>query len=151
MSSTLSYFAFVTLYDILPVVDCTKTDVANSYLLGQTIGGIFCSPLSEAFGRRTIYALGTGLFAAASIVVAAPPYAVAVYIGRFFQGVAAAIPATVAFGSFNDMFGAAHRVWVVYCYTLSGMIGLVLGPIFSSYVTSTIGWYVCFRIYTTPC
>lgn len=139
MSRTLAYFAFVTMYVVLlhhPLPSLTK----SRYLLGQTIGGILCSPISETFGRRTLYLVGTGLFAASSIVTAAPPSVIAVYFGRFFQGLAAAIPATVAFGNFNDMFDAHRRVWIVYGYTLSGMAGLVLGPIFSVYVTETIGW-----------
>lgn len=128
MSRTLAYFAFVSLY-----------------LIGQTVGGIFCSPISEAFGRRTIYILATGLFCITSIVIAAVPSDLAgassaIYIGRFFQGVAAAIPATVAFGNFEDMFDAEKRIWVVYLYTLSGMIGLVMGPIYSSYVLARTSW-----------
>lgn len=112
------------------------------YLLGQTIGGIFCSPISEVFGRRTIYGIGTSLFCASSAVVAAPHSVVAVYVGRFFQGVAASIPATVAFGNFNDMFDAHARIWVVYLYTVTGTMGLAVGPIYATYVTAFLGWYV---------
>ena len=114
-----------------------------SYLLGQTIGGIFCSPLSETFGRRTIYIVSVIMFCVFSVVVAAIPSLIAVFFGRFFQGVAAAIPATVAFGNMEDLFDAETRIWVVYSYTISGMIGLVMGPIYSSYVTEVVGWYVC--------
>ncbi|KAK6697140.1 hypothetical protein SNK05_013582 [Fusarium graminearum] len=123
MSRTLAYFAFVSIY-----------------LMGQTIAGIFCSPISEVFGRRTIYILAATLFCISSAIVAAVPSVIAVYFGRFLQGVAAAIPATVAFGNFDDMYNAEHRIWVVYIYTILGMLGLVLGPIYSTYVTSSIGW-----------
>lgn len=112
----------------------------NRYLLGQTIGGIFCSPISEVFGRRTIYIIAAVAFCISSAIVAAIPSIAAVYVGRFFQGVAAAIPATVAFGNFEDMYDAEHRIWVVYIYTILGMLGLVLGPIYSTYITSSIGW-----------
>lgn len=112
----------------------------NRYLLGQTIGSIFCSPISEVFGRRTIYILAATLFCISSAIVAAVPSIIAVYFGRFFQGVAAAIPATVAFGNFDDMYNAEHRIWVVYVYTILGMLGLALGPIYSTFITSSIGW-----------
>ncbi|SMR55103.1 unnamed protein product [Zymoseptoria tritici ST99CH_1A5] len=130
----LAYFAFVSLY-----------------LIGQTVGGIFCSPISETFGRRTIYIIATAMFCVTSVVVAAVPSdlpgaSAAIYIGRFFQGVAAAIPATVAFGNFEDMFDAEKRIWVVYLYTLAGMIGLVLGPIYSSYVLARTNWRWVFWI-----
>ncbi|GAB7355515.1 hypothetical protein MBLNU459_g6001t2 [Dothideomycetes sp. NU459] len=129
ISRTLAYFAFVTIY-----------------LLGQTIGGVFCSPLSETFGRRTIYILAAVMFCIFSVIVAAIDSVIAVFFGRFFQGVAAAIPATVAFGNFEDMFDAETRIWIVYGYTISGMIGLALGPIYSSYVTEVIGWRWVFYI-----
>lgn len=123
ISRTLAYFAFVTIY-----------------LLGQSIGGIFCSPISETFGRRTIYILATVLFCICSAITAAVPSVIGVFFGRFFQGVAAAIPATVAFGNFSDMFDAEARIWVVYWYTFAGMVGLVLGPIYSSYIISRLDW-----------
>ncbi|KAF4964075.1 hypothetical protein FSARC_7977 [Fusarium sarcochroum] len=131
VSRTLAYFAFVTMY-----------------LLGQTIGSIFCSPISEVFGRRTIYILAAITFCISSAIVAAVPSIVAVYFGRFFQGVAAAIPATVAFGNFDDMYNAEHRIWVVYVYTILGMLGLALGPIYSTYITSSIGWRWVYYIST---
>ncbi|KAF4993167.1 hypothetical protein FGRMN_6652 [Fusarium graminum] len=123
LSRTLAYFAFVTIY-----------------LVGQTIGSIFCSPISEVFGRRTIYIIAATMFCISSVIVAAVPSIIAVYFGRFFQGVAAAIPATVAFGNFDDMYNAEHRIWVVYIYTILGMLGLALGPIYATYITSSIGW-----------
>ena len=112
------------------------------YLLGQTVGGIFCSPISEVFGRRTIYLIATVSFGISSVIVAAPSHIAGIVVGRFFQGVSAAIPATVAFGNFADLFNVETRVWVVYIYTLLGMAGLSLGPIYSSYVTSSLSWYV---------
>ncbi|CAD0087538.1 unnamed protein product, partial [Aureobasidium vineae] len=129
MSRTLGVFAFVTMY-----------------LLGQTLGGIVCSPISETFGRRTLYIVSSAVFCIASIVTAAPPSSIAVYFGRFFQGIAAAVPACVAYGSLEDMWAAQIRIWVVYWYTVSGFIGLVLGPIFSSYVTHYYGWRAVFYI-----
>ncbi|KAG5753334.1 hypothetical protein H9Q70_004003 [Fusarium xylarioides] len=101
VSRTMAYFVFVTIY-----------------LLGQTIGSIFCSPISEVFGRRTIYIIAATIFCISSAIVAAVPSIIGVYFGRFFQGVAAAIPATVAFGNFDDMYNAEHRIWVVYVYTI---------------------------------
>ena len=123
ISKRMGYFAFVTIY-----------------LLGQTVGGIFCSPISETFGRKTIYILSASMFCVFSAIVGAVPSLAGVFVGRFFQGVAAAIPATVAFGNFDDLFGAQTRIWVVYGYTFAGMVGLALGPIYSAYVLEKIGW-----------
>jgi MFS family permease len=104
------------------------------------MGSIFCSPISEEFGRRTIYILAATIFCISSAIVGSVPSIIAVYLGRFFQGVAAAIPATVAFGNFDDMYNSEHRIWIVYVYTILGMLGLALGPIYSTYISSSIGW-----------
>lgn len=128
-SSELAIFAFVTVY-----------------LLGQSIGGIFCSPISELFGRRTIYMIATGFFGIASVITGVPQHVAGVFVGRFCQGLAAAIPATVAFGNFSDCFDAERRIWVVYAYTLFGMSGLALGPIYSSYVIFALDWRWVFHL-----
>lgn len=73
---------------------------------------------------------------------------IAVCLGRFITGFASAIPATVAFGSFEDMYKSETRIWIVYLYTLVGNTGLVLGPIFSAYVTEYAGWRWVFYIST---
>ena len=112
----------------------------SRYLVAQAFGGVLLAPISEMFGRRTIYIIGTAVFGVASVIAGAPRHLAGATIGRLLQGIAASIPATVAFGNFNDMFKADTRVWVVYGYTLSGMGGLALGPIYSSYVTYLLGW-----------
>jgi MFS family permease len=110
------------------------------YLFGQATGSIICSPISETFGRRTLYMVSIAVYCVACAVVAAVPSSIAVCFGRFISGAASAIPATVAFGSFDDMFDNHTRIWIVYIYTLSGNCGLVLGPIYSAYVSTYAGW-----------
>ncbi|KAJ4253773.1 hypothetical protein NW762_010167 [Fusarium torreyae] len=46
------------------------------------------------------------------------------------------------------MYNAEHRIWVVYVYTILGMLGLALGPIYSTYITSSIGWRWVYYIST---
>lgn len=60
----------------------------------------------------------------------------------------AAIPATVAFGSFADLYDAFDRVWVVYAYTYAGMSGLALGPIYAAFVAEYAGWRWIYYIST---
>lgn len=87
-------------------------------------------------------------FCAFSAITAAVPSVIAVFFGRFFQGIAGAIPATVAFGNLEDMYNAEHRIWAVYTYTFLGILGLALGPIYSTYITMTLGWRWVYYIST---
>ncbi|KAM0795126.1 major facilitator superfamily domain-containing protein [Usnea florida] len=131
ISRTMGYFVFTSLY-----------------LLGQAIGSIFCSPVSETFGRRTQYIVAIAVYCIFSAVTAAVPSPIAVGFGRFVTGFASAIPATVAFGSFEDLYDSETRIWIVYIYTLTGNMGLVLGPIYSAYVTAYAGWRWVFYVST---
>ena len=123
ISKVLGYFAFVTLY-----------------LLGQTVGSIVCPPISETFGRRTLYIVSAVVYCAFCAVVGAVPSVIAVFFGRFITGFASAIPATVAFGNFEDMHDSETRIWIVYLYTTCGNGGLVLGPIYAAFIAQAIGW-----------
>ena len=78
--------------------------------------------------------------------MAAVPSAIAAGLGRFVTGAAAAIPATLAFGLFEDMHSRGMRIWIVFIYTLAGNSGLVLGPIYSAYVSAYLGWRWVFYI-----
>lgn len=122
--------------------------IIYSYLFGQATGSVFCSPISETFGRRTLYIVSIATYCVFSAVVAAVPSEIAVAFGRFITGAASAIPATVAFGSFEDMHSSETRIWIVYIYTLAGNCGLVLGPIYSAYVSTYLGWRWVFYIST---
>ena len=112
------------------------------------MGSIFCPPISETFGRRTQYMVAIAVYCIFSAVIAAVPSIIAVCFGRFLTGFASAIPATVAFGSFEDLYDSETRIWIVYIYTLAGNSGLVLGPIYSAYVTTYAGWRWVFYIST---
>lgn len=79
-------------------------------------------------------------------MIASVPSVIAVCFGRFITGFASATPATVAFGSFEDMYNSETRIWIVYIYTLIGNMGLVLGPIYSEYMTAYAGWRWVFYI-----
>ena len=88
------------------------------------------------------------IYCAFCAVIAAVPSAIAVCFGRFITGAASAIPATVAFGSFEDMHESQTRIWIVYIYALAGNMGLVLGPVYSAYVSTMVGWRWVFYIST---
>lgn len=121
---------------------------ASRYLIGQATGSIVCPPISEIFGRRTLYIVSVAIYCVFNAITAAVPSVIALCIGRFITGAASAIPATVAFGSFEDMYKSETRIWIVYIYVLTGNAGLVLGPIFSAYVTTYAGWRWVFYIST---
>ncbi|KAJ5107490.1 hypothetical protein N7456_004165, partial [Penicillium angulare] len=115
-------------------------------LFGQMIGGIVFPAWSEAFGRKRLYIVSTGLYSAFCLIVGIAPTIVAVSIGRFFSGFLSAIPAIVVAGSIEDMYNAKDRVWLIFLWAVVANMGLALGPIMGIYIIVNSGWRWVFRI-----
>ena len=110
------------------------------YVLGQGLGGIFFPPFSEAFGRKTLYVTSTLLYSIFCVIAASVPSFAAVIVARFITGVLSAIPTIVVAGSIEDIYNMQARVWMIFCWALVGNLGLVLGPIFSTYIAHDLNW-----------
>lgn len=117
-------------------------DSLNRYLVGQAVGSIFFPPYSETFGRKTLYTASTLAYAVSCIVVAVVPSLGLAVIARFVGGVLSAIPTIVVAGSIEDLFDMEQRITMVFLWALIGNMGLVLGPMYSAYITYSLGWYV---------
>ena len=74
--------------------------------------------------------------------MAAVPSLAGIVIGRFITGFLSAIPTVVVAGSIVDLFNAKDRIWLVFLWTLVSNMGLIIGPIMSTYVTVALGWLV---------
>ncbi|KAF9887766.1 hypothetical protein FE257_009572 [Aspergillus nanangensis] len=136
----LSIFLFVSLF--------VNASSFLLYLIGQAIGAIVLPPYSEAFGRKNLYIASTALYSIACAVVAAVPSLAGVIVGRFLSGLVSAIPTTVVVGSIEDMFNSKDRVWVICVWAIVANLGLVAGPIMSTFITADLGWRWVFYIAT---
>jgi len=81
--------------------------------------------------------LDTGL----QIIIGTVPHISAIIVGRFFSGLLSAIPTNVVAGSIEDMYGSENRVWTMFAWGVAANVGLAVGPIYSTYICETIGWY----------
>ena len=111
-------------------------------LFGQMFGGIIFPAWSEAFGRKKLYIISTGLYSIFCLIVGLAPTLAAVIVGRFFSGFLSAIPAIVVAGSIEDMYNSKDRVWLIFLWAIVANMGLALGPIMSIYITVALSWYV---------
>ncbi|KAF5856690.1 hypothetical protein ETB97_007009 [Aspergillus alliaceus] len=116
------------------------------YLLGQGLGSIVFPPYSEAFGRKNLYVLSTALYSISCAIVAAVPSMSGVIIGRLLSGIFSAIPTTVVIGSIEDMFNSRDRVWVLCLWAIVANLGLVTGPILSTFIITDLNWRWLFYV-----
>ncbi|KAJ6011075.1 hypothetical protein N7451_002487 [Penicillium sp. IBT 35674x] len=98
------------------------------FLLGQSLGNIVLPPWSESFGRKRIYITRA-------------------VIMRILAGIFSAVPGTVVGGTIEDLFDTRARIWVVFFWTVASNIGLIIGPIMSSFIIEALDWRWVFYVY----
>ncbi|KAK0128085.1 hypothetical protein ONS95_000069 [Cadophora gregata] len=116
------------------------------YLLGHGLGGIAFPPYSEVFGRKKLYIVSTALYSVFCAIVGAVSSIGGVVVGRFGSGFLSAIPTTVIAGSTEDMLNTKDRIWMIYLWAMVSNLGLITGPIMSTYITTALGWRWMFYV-----
>ena len=125
-----------------PLFACMRPDCSPRYLLGQALGSLLLSPYSGRFGRRTQYIGSAFLYSVFCLPVAATSNIAGVFAGRFITGVISAVPAMATPRSIDDLFETEGRMWAFFSWALVTNLGLVIGPIYASYVAASLNWYV---------
>jgi hypothetical protein len=57
-----------------------------------------------------------------------------------------AVPSIIVSGSIEDMYDVNQRVWLMYAWACATTGGLLLGPVYGSYISAAIGWYVYYPL-----
>ncbi|KAJ0325611.1 hypothetical protein COL5a_007423 [Colletotrichum fioriniae] len=112
----------------------------STYLIGQTVGGVFFPPWSESFGRKKLYVISTGLYSLSCILVGRIPTIPGIVVGRFIGGLLSSVPTIVATGSIEDLWDTNARVWWLYWWSLVANLGILTGPVFSDLVMRSTHW-----------
>ncbi|KAG5984364.1 hypothetical protein E4U55_005039 [Claviceps digitariae] len=129
LGKTLSVFLFVSVY-----------------LLGQMVGGIIFPPYSEAFGRKKLYIISTGLYGGFCALTGAVSSPASIVVARFFCGLLSAIPTIIVAGSIEDMFNAKGRTWLIFIWTVLANLGLTVGPMMSIVIIVNLRWQWVFFV-----
>ncbi|EPS32402.1 hypothetical protein PDE_07362 [Penicillium oxalicum 114-2] len=113
--------------------------------LGLSVGPLIWSSLSDIYGRRVIFLVGT-LVALVSTVGAAVAESYAGYMAtRFFQGFGVSPAATVGMAVVNDLFFDYERGQKLGLWVLAIDSGLLLGPTFGGFLDlvspAWINWF----------
>ncbi|KAJ5609228.1 hypothetical protein N7528_009795 [Penicillium herquei] len=117
------------------------------FLLGQCLGNIVLPPWSESFGRKRMYLLSGGMSSICCALIGLLHSLPGAIIMRVIAGTLAAVPGTILGGSIEDLFNSQARIWVVFFWTAASNIGLILGPIMSSYIIEALDWRWVFFTY----
>lgn len=120
--------------------------ILNGYLLTLAALILVGGALGDRFGRRRMYILGVGWFAAASIACAVAPTAAWLIAARVLQGVGAALLTPGSLAIIQSCFVPEDRSAAIGAW--SGLTGIAaaLGPFFGGVLVDTWGWRWMFAL-----
>lgn len=122
------------------------TWMVTAYLLCECVMIPIAGKLSDLYGRKPLFLLGIGLFAAGSVVAGMSTNMLMMCICRGVQGFGGGIIIPVATAAIADLYAPEVRA------RMQGMLGAIfgigtgIGPIIGGWITENIDWHWCFYI-----
>ncbi|KAF4470373.1 multidrug resistance, partial [Fusarium albosuccineum] len=110
------------------------------YVLGFAVGPLLWAPLSELYGRQTIFLVSYTALVAFNVGAACAQTLTALLVLRFFAGAFGSSPLTNAGGVIADMFNGSERGLATSLYAMAPFLGPAIGPIVGGFLGQTEGW-----------
>ncbi|KAJ5216645.1 Major facilitator superfamily domain general substrate transporter [Penicillium cinerascens] len=141
-SSTVFAGAIFQVKEYFHMSDEVSILTVSLFVLGFAVGPVIWGPLSELYGRQSIYLITLGasiLFAGTSIACnehgIAAMLVLRFLVGSFSSAAISNSPAVVA-----DIFVPAERGLAVMAYSMFPFLGPTLGPICGNFLAASSGW-----------
>ncbi len=114
--------------------------VVDSYALTLAAFLLTAGVIGDMFGRRGVFAIGVGLFSAASLVCGLSTSSLMLNLSRGAQGVGGAIMFATSLALIAQAFSGKDRgtAFGVYGAVIGGAVAV--GPLLGGAITSGIGW-----------
>jgi EmrB/QacA subfamily drug resistance transporter len=112
----------------------------NAYNLSFAVLLITAAALGDRFGRRRLYAVGLGLFAAASAACALAPTAGALIAARAVQGVGAALLLPLGLALLSAAFPPERRGAAIGLFSAVTGLSVASGPLVGGAVVEGLAW-----------
>jgi EmrB/QacA subfamily drug resistance transporter len=112
----------------------------NAYSLSFAVLLMTGSALGDRFGRRRLFAVGLGLFIAASAACALSPSVGWLIAARAVQGAAAALVAPMSLALLSAAFRPERRGWALGIYSAITGLAVLGGPVVGGAVTQGLAW-----------
>ncbi|KAF2764341.1 MFS general substrate transporter, partial [Teratosphaeria nubilosa] len=110
------------------------------FFLGIALGALVAGPLSETFGRNSVYLVSTFLMLCFTLGCALAPNFAAMLVLRFLAGVASSPTLSIYGGSLADLFDNEERRSVWPSFALSPLLGPILAPVVGGWISGHIDW-----------
>jgi EmrB/QacA subfamily drug resistance transporter len=112
----------------------------NAYNLSFAVLLITAAALGDRYGRRRLYAVGLGLFAASSVAAALAPDIGTLIAARAVQGVGAALIMPLGLALLSAAFPPEKRGAAIGIFSAITGVAVALGPLVGGAVVEGISW-----------
>ena len=112
----------------------------NAYALAFAVLLMTAAAVGDRFGRRRVFALGLGVFAAGSAACALAPGVGALIAARAVQGVGAAMVMPLALALLNAAVPPQRRGWAMGIFGSVTAMAVVVGPVLGGAITQGLAW-----------
>src|SRR3954471_20447765 len=116
----------------------------NAYTLSYAALLLTGAALGDRFGRRRMFAIGLGIFTAASAAAALAPDTGALIAARAVQGAGAAIVTPLTLTLLSGAFPPERRGLAIGAWSGISGLGVALGPLVGGAVVEGISWHWIF-------
>ncbi|HZU60025.1 MAG TPA: MFS transporter [Solirubrobacteraceae bacterium] len=120
--------------------------VIDAYTLTLAALLLTAGTLADLFGRKLIFVLGVGLFAAASLLCGLSPSALFLILARGFQGVGGAMMYATALALLAQEFHGRERGTAFGIWGAAIAASAAVGPLLGGALTDAFGWSSIFFI-----
>lgn len=121
--------------------------VVTSFVLGMGVGTLFTGPLSDAFGRKRVILVGSGLYALAALACYFAPTLEALLAARLLQGLAAAAPRTVSIAMVRDLYSGRDMARIMSIAMMIFTLVPAIAPLMGQGIIALGGWKLIFLAY----
>jgi EmrB/QacA subfamily drug resistance transporter len=120
--------------------------VLTGYLL--TLGSLLVlgGSLGDRYGRRRIFMIGLGAFAATSTVCSVAPATGWLIAARCLQGAAAALVVPNSLAIVSASFAPTHRGRAIGAWSGLGGVATAIGPFLGGWLIDSVSWRLVFLI-----
>jgi EmrB/QacA subfamily drug resistance transporter len=112
----------------------------NAYTLAFAVLLMTAAAVGDRFGRRRVFTIGLGVFAAGSAACALAPGAGTLIAARTVQGTGAAMVMSLALALLNAAVPPERRGWAMGIFGSVTALATVVGPVLGGAITQGIAW-----------
>jgi EmrB/QacA subfamily drug resistance transporter len=121
--------------------------IVDAYALSLAALVLTAGSLADRLGRRRVFAIGLGIFSAASLLCALSPDPTFLNLARGLQGVGGAVMFAVSLALVAQEFpGGPERGMAMGIYGASIGVSVAVGPLVGGLLTDGFGWQSVFLV-----